>query len=328
MRGAAITLARQVMESGTRYDAILATDMLDLPLFQSLIRKRYSNVPIGLYFHENQILYPWSPRDSDIRKGRDASYGFINYASALSADKVFFNSDFHRNAFLDALPDFLGRFPDSKNLDTQSEIADKSETLWLGLDLQGLDIEGPKPKPKDYPLIVWNHRWEYDKNPIGFFRILYQLRERGCAFNLALLGERFDEEPPYFLKAKRILGERIRQYGRLDKFQDYAQWLWEADIALVTSKQDFFGGSVVETLYCGCHPILPRRLAYTDHIDPAEHPECYYESEGDAVDCLQELISGQRWRSPAQFGKLAARYDWSARIADYDRAIGRLMEIS
>ena len=28
------------------------------------------------------------------------------------------------------------------------------------------------------PLILWNHRWEYDKNPTDFFKVLYKMQEK------------------------------------------------------------------------------------------------------------------------------------------------------
>ena len=60
-------------------------------------KRRSYNVPTALYFHENQLCYPWSPNDRDIQHTRDTHYGFINYVSALTADQLFFNSEFHMN---------------------------------------------------------------------------------------------------------------------------------------------------------------------------------------------------------------------------------------
>jgi len=327
MHGAAITLARKVLESDVRYDAFVASDMIDLSVFLSLIRHRYPKIPTAIYFHENQLLYPWSPRDGDAKKGRDLHYAFINYASALAADRVFFNSDFHRKAFIEALPEFLERYPDFENSKTVSEIASKSETLWLGMDLQAFDTHRPDATPRnpDRPLIVWNHRWEYDKNPIGFFRILYRVADLGFDFDIALLGERFEEEPPYFIEAKRRFEGRIVQYGRVENFSDYARWMWNSDIALVTSNQDFFGGSAVEAIYCGCHPILPNRLAYRDHIDPKSYPDCYYDNDDEAVERLAELLTGKRYASQSNLRDLVARYDWSHQAEAYDSSLESLV---
>jgi len=90
MTGAAVTLAKKFMELDEVPDAILVSDMLHLPLFQSLTRSRSSKIRMAVYFHENQITYPWSPDDRDVQEKRDHHYGFINYTSALAADQVFF----------------------------------------------------------------------------------------------------------------------------------------------------------------------------------------------------------------------------------------------
>ena len=326
MHGAAITLADNFRAKEITYDAILVSDMLDLNVFLSRLRSESSSTPVAVYFHENQLLYPWSPRDSDTKKGRDLHYAFINYSSALAADALYFNSDYHRISFIEALPEFLKRYPDFQNLNTVEEISQKSSTLWLGMDLTALDAHRTPNRGtrNDKPLVVWNHRWEYDKNPIGFFRILYKLQERGIEFDLALLGEGFEEEPPYFREAKDRLGKRIVHYGKASQFFDYARLLWQADIALVTSCQDFFGQSVVESVYCGCHPLLPERLAYPDHLDPSAWPHCYYRSESEALERVVQLIESGDWKRSFSGTETVKRYDWGHQIGQYDRQLERL----
>ena len=66
MAGGAVELANQFLNLDFRPDLILATDMLDLPTFLSLSRKKSAGIPIAIYFHENQITYPWSPTDEDL----------------------------------------------------------------------------------------------------------------------------------------------------------------------------------------------------------------------------------------------------------------------
>ncbi|MAV96235.1 MAG: glycosyl transferase family 1, partial [Candidatus Marinimicrobia bacterium] len=116
MHGGAVTLARKFNKMKWKPDLIFATDMLDLTTFLSLTREKSSGIPTAIYFHENQLSYPWSPDDRDIQNKRDSHYGFINYSSALSADKVFFNSEFHMKSFLEALQPFLKQFPDYQEL--------------------------------------------------------------------------------------------------------------------------------------------------------------------------------------------------------------------
>ena len=139
MHGGAVALANIFLEQQFIPDLIVATDMLDLNTFLSLTRKVTANTPTVIYFHENQLTYPWSPDDSDVKIGRDNHYAFINYASALSADAVFFNSDYHRNEFVNKLPRFLNQFPDYKNLENVENLRRKSRTLHLGLNLMDFD---------------------------------------------------------------------------------------------------------------------------------------------------------------------------------------------
>ena len=135
MHGGAITLANKYIDSKYQPDLIVVTDMLDLCTFQGLTRKLTSNIPFAVYFHENQLTYPWSEKDEDVKLKRDNHYAFINYSSALAADKVFFNSQYHKQSFLNELPRFLKQFPDHNNLATIDTIKNKSEVLYLGVDL-------------------------------------------------------------------------------------------------------------------------------------------------------------------------------------------------
>ena len=83
MHGGAISLAYQFLEIGEEYDLILATDMMDLALFKSLISEKYNDTPIALYFHENQFAYPKSGRESE------SSLGSSSIPSPLPSKNIF-----------------------------------------------------------------------------------------------------------------------------------------------------------------------------------------------------------------------------------------------
>jgi glycosyltransferase involved in cell wall biosynthesis len=334
MHGGAVTLARQFMEMDAEMDVapdlLLATDMLDLTTFLALTRARTHRVPTALYFHENQLSYPWSPGDRDARQGRDVHYGFINYASALTADALFFNSAYHLDGFFDELPRLLKHFPDYNELDSLTTLRARSQVLPLGLDLRRFDEQrsaaGGQRLAVDQPLILWNHRWEYDKNPEEFFRALFVLAERGLDFGLVILGESFRQQPGEFLEAQRRLGERVRHAGYAPDFSDYARWLWRADLLPVTSRHDFFGSSVVEAIYCGCFPFLPRRLSYPELIPPEYHDLCFYRDFDDLVDRLASAIEHGAPLQPAVLQNAAARFDWHALAPLYDERLEAVAE--
>ena len=136
MHGGAVTLAERFLKCDALPDLLLVTDMLDLTTFLALTRHKTARLPVAIYFHENQICYPWSSKDRDITHKRDQHYGFINYSSALAADVVVFNSRYHQEAFLDELPRFLKQFPEPNELPTVATIRSKSCVLPLGFDFQ------------------------------------------------------------------------------------------------------------------------------------------------------------------------------------------------
>ena len=310
MRGGAVTLARMVRASGVRPDLIVASDMLDLAAFRALSADCLAGVPAAIYFHENQLTYPLPPG-----RKRDFSFAWVNYTSALAADAVIFNSDFHRGAFLAALPDMLGRYHDYQELQTVAEIAAKSHVLAPGVDLGRL--EGPPERDGGPPVILWNSRWEYDKQPEAFFAGLEALEVRGVSFRLIIAGEHIDPNAPAFAAARERWAARAIHWGYAASHAEYARLLRRSDIVVSTAIQEFFGIGVVEAMACGCAPVLPRRLNYP-HLIPADlHADHLYDDPVDMVD----LLLGALARAGAGRGTwpaVAAPYGWAYAAPRYD----------
>jgi glycosyltransferase involved in cell wall biosynthesis len=324
MHGGAVTLARLFYEKQYAPDLILATDMLDLTTFLALTRERTAGVPAAIYFHENQLSYPWPKGDPDPGLERDVHYGFINFTSALAADVVLFNSRYHMDSFLSELPGFLGNFPDYNEKESIEDIRGKSSVLPLGIDLVSLDKHRTDKDPCSPPMILWNHRWEYDKNPDDFFKALIQLADEGLEFHVAVLGESFSEYPPIFDEARSRLGKRIIQFGFAKDPAEYARLLWRSDILPVTSNHDFFGAAAAEAIYCGCVPLLPDRLAFPEHIPGDLRVSYLYGDTEDMIARLRVLINEHPGRADPALRGHAFRYDWRAMVSIYDRLLEKL----
>lgn len=179
------------------------------------------------------------------------------------------------------------------------------------------------------PLILWNHRWEYDKNPEEFFKALYLMAEKGLAFEVAILGENFSRSPVVFEEAGERLGPRIRRYGFAEDRREYARWLGRADILPVTSTHDFFGCSVVEAVYMKCYPILPERLAYPEHIPKRLSGRCLYKGFYGLTSRLEAAIRGvadiRAGALPDELRDHVARYGWSRMARTYDEEMERVV---
>ena len=320
MHGGAISLAEKYVALEKKYDLILTTDMMDLALFKACIGETLP--PIAIYFHENQLTYPFSKSDTDVLQKRDNHYGFINYTSALVADRVIFNSNYHKNIFCEELGVFLERFPDFQNTATVDRIYQKSVVIPLGFDFNELDQHRIETLSG---LILWNHRWSYDKNPEAFFTTLFKLKENSITFRLAVLGQATNPSPPIFKKAKEILHEEIIHFGFCQSRQEYIQWLWKSDIIPVTSIQDFFGISAVEAMYCNTKPLLPDRLAFREHLDDSHLSDCLYSDDDELFFKLKSMLNSMDDGDHQSIRDYLGKYDWKQCEPLYHKAFENLI---
>lgn len=321
MRGAALTFARLTESLVSRPDLILTTDMLDLASFLALTRRWSHTIPCVIYFHENQLTYP-------LPKGRerDHAFAFINYLSAQAADYTLFNSAFHRQEFLAALPGLLGRFYDYQELEGIEQLRRRSGVLPPGLDLARLDAYAPAHPYADDgpPIILWNGRWEYDKAPQVFFAALEALAARGLSFRVIVAGQPIDPNHPDFVAARSRLGNRIIHFGYAPDLPSYARLLWQSDIVVSTAIQEFFGIGVVEALYCGCIPVLPRRLNYPDLLPVELHDRCLYDGFRGLLEQLEQALGDLEHLRRLPLRELAARYDWQVLAPQYDLTLATI----
>jgi glycosyltransferase involved in cell wall biosynthesis len=331
MHGGAVTLAEAFRRDGMQPDVILATDMLDLTTFLALTRGQTAVIPTALYMHENQLTYPL-PADGRIgpmrrQQGeRDLHYAFINYAAMLAADCVLFNSTYHRESWLASLPTFLKHFPEYQLLDTIAALQAKSHVLPVGLRLDDLQPPNEPPSAADSPpLILWNQRWEYDKNPEAFFAALYALAEEGLAFEVALCGEMFGKRPLIFQEALDRLHGRLIHVGYASR-ERYRELLWQATITISTAHHEFFGISILEAIACHTFPLLPRRLSYPELIPAAYHPYCLYEDQADLVERLRQALQAPDQLQPVvtELATAVRRFDWPILAPRYDQLLTTL----
>ena len=140
------------------------------------------------------------------------SSGFTDITTALAAERVVFNSRTHLDRFFDALPGFLNMMPDCRPNWVAEPIRRKACVIHPGCRFARTG-DAPRPRREGPPLIIWNHRWEFDKNPEGFVEALDVLLDRGDDFRLALLGERYRKIPEAFSRVRERYGRRIIHDG-------------------------------------------------------------------------------------------------------------------
>jgi glycosyltransferase involved in cell wall biosynthesis len=305
---------------------ILATDLLDLTTFLALTRAQTAGVPTALYMHENQLTYPLpdDPTTGPMRRQlgeRDRHYVFINYASMLAADRVFFNSAYHLETFFAALPPFLRHYPEYNEQDTAAELRHKSAVLPVGIDLRRLDPPAAADEAQP-PLILWNQRLEFDKRPERFMSVLLELAGEGQPFRVALCGERFGRLPDEWLAGVAALGSRIVHDGYAND-ETYRRLLWDATLTFSTADHEYFGISILEAVCAHTLPLLPARLSYPEIVPTAFHADCLYRGRADLLARLRRALA-EPAAARAVAGNLAAAvaiYDWQHMAPVYDQIL-------
>lgn len=262
-------------------DLILATSMVDLATVKGL-HPSLSGVPAYYYFHENQFSYPVSDRQVD-----SVDPQMVQLYGALAADRLLFNSSFNRDSFLDGVQGLLDRLPDHVPDGVQERLAAKSAVYPVPV------VPVRAETDRDERLIVWNHRWEYDKAPECFADALVAAAQRGADFRLALLGRRPARTPPPLAHIRDRLGPRVVADGLMDR-GEYRRWLSRAGIVVSTARHEFQGLAMLEAASAGARPLVPDALCYRE-----QYPAAYRYRPGDPQALADRLVSWLRDGLPA-----------------------------
>jgi glycosyltransferase involved in cell wall biosynthesis len=338
MRGAALTLARQVTRPP---DVVLASSLLDLAAFLGHARRVLGDVPVLLYMHENQLTYPLPDGAS-----RDTSLAVANWNAMAAADLVAFNSEYHRSVWFEALRPFLESFPEPTHTALIDEVEDTSVVLPVGIDLEWIAAPPPperppperppperppperpppeRPPPEPPPVVVWNQRWEHDKNPDTVAAILAAVADARPDVRFGVCGENpRSSTPPAFTELAQRLGDRLVAFGHLER-RAYEQLLNQSSVVLSAAHHEFFGVAGVEAMAAGAVPVFPDRLAYPELLD-RRLP--MWELSTEAVDLILEVVddAGLRQTRADTAKELANRFSWRKLAPRYDELLEGLL---
>ena len=278
---------------------LLCSTFVDVATLRGLLPKAWQGIRIATYFHENQFAYPVRQEDP-----RDLHFAITNLTTAIASDRLAFNSAYNLESFLDGCRTILPKAPDMPLPEAATRIRDKSVILPPPLDFSDLDASPMKDESDAAPVILWNHRWEHDKNPERFFTALFALAQQGMDFRLIVLGQSFRQQPPIFAEARQRLSDRILHFDYAPSRAEYIKWLHRADLVVSTANHEFFGLSVLEAVRAGCRPLLPARLSYPE-LFPREY---LYEEESFPESLAKGL--GEKRLAATEAKQLTEPFSW------------------
>ncbi len=330
MRGAAAWYA-DLLNADARYrpDLIFATGFLNLADLRGLLDPPLDRTPVLLYMHENQLTYPLSP-DEEF----DFHFGFTNIVSALAADRLVFNSAWHRDLFLEALPSYLNKMPEAVPRNVAERLRDRTAVLGVGLDRQPLEqshfprYRGGSCDPAAGPgwprgrrhLIIWNHRWEFDKRPEMFAAVLGRLLDSGLEFDLALLGEPRGQEV-VFQPLRDRLGDRCLAFGHVPDRDAYDRLLERGDIVVSCAVQEYFGISVAEAVHAGCYPVLPRDQVYPSLYGKWCRGRHFYDGPDEMASLLADLLTSDACGHVCSLDRDTDQFCWPRLAPEFDNLL-------
>ena len=277
MQTSGMEAASIIKKENNECDLFLVTSFLNVAEFKGFLPTEYHHIPIHLYFHENQFAYPISSNDPDQRSERLQHYQFIQIKSFLSADKVYFNSNYNKQTFLQGAKQLLRQLPE-KNNEMIKELDQKNTQLWY---LQVPSPECRKVKSKEI-ILLWNHRWEEDKNPDGFIEVLRKFRQKKISFQLIITGK--ESKLQSYKNTLLEFNKEIIHHGNVSSRDKYLELLGLATHSIITSHHDFFGLSAIEGVLFGVKTLFPKRLVYPEHFSKETWQKISYDSIDDITE--------------------------------------------
>ena len=324
LRGSAYHFARELRArfGGSQADLpdmVLCSSLSDISLLRGLWLEGV-HVPVAKYIHEHQFTYP-------TRSGLtpDANYPLTDFASAASADWVFFNSSYCREAFFDGARSLFSRMPDTRCAEFIDEVRGKSSVLYPG----GNRVSETQVDRGGSPIILWNHRWEHDKCPELLFEALSRVDLPQLQWRLAITGGRYRGTSGIFDSARSQFADRVVHWGYIDDAEAYRALVSRCDIVVSTAKQENFGLSVLEAVRSGLVPVLPRALSYEELYTSVG--AWFYEPGDEPAEALARTLEaalrdrdGINERTRARRRDWGRQFDWSKRAPVWDEELSRL----
>lgn len=230
--------------------------------------------------------------------------GWVTFCS-----KIFVGSEYHKSQFIKRRFNATPWVMDRRREPFCNDYLDKFVVTGNPLDTEEIrtGIYIP-PVASRARWIVFPHRWDDEKDPQRFVRLMNRLWEKRQDFKVRITTSRAQD---FSSKQKRQMAEfkcdYLAEYG-LTKTA-YYQRLAHAKVFVSTAIEETFGYCLAEAVTLGCHPVVEAELSYPELLSGSTG--CLYHNDEEAVDLISRALDNS--------------VDWSHLMMKYDGAIGRIL---
>lgn len=320
MRHAAVTLAQHLhtTPASEPFDLVWCSSMSNLAEFMGLAPAHLRNLPSVVYFHENQLVYP-----NQHDEPRDVHFAFTQWASAVAASEIWFNSRYNQTSFYDGLTALFHKMPDQRQSFVREPLEARSHCLAPGIEASLL--EAPPTLGSSVLRLCWAARFEHDKGPDLLLEGLRRFKLGGAKFRLVVMGEQFGAMPPALERLRAEFASELDHFGYEPTREGYAARLRASDVFISTAQHEFFGLSVMEAAASGCSLVLPNHLSYPELFGGRENPPpvSFYDNTPDHLARTLSSLAAAPLDARPRCRDLARTYAWPARAAALDAAVDR-----
>ena len=304
---------------------------------------KLASQPSVVYFHENQIFHPQhpyrrGPDDDDVEelfmmanstalatpaavlpriaaaeRSREVDLELVNLNTATAATEIWFNSNYHLDAFLLEATKLVERHPEISSHNPMPAVMAKSQVMPPPIDLNLVPhVKASSKVPARDPRAIFVDT--RDANVPLLNSALSRLTQRGETFRLITVGPIDDLSNEW---PRRTISET----------QDVAHVLGLLESGVVLSVRPGAGCDlqVVRGLQAGCRPVLPDRGFYREMIPALWCGHCLYTPANDELaDALQEAINPSTpWFAP-DFTPDIIQYEAIAATKVFDERLSQL----
>lgn len=247
------------------FDLLFTSEMLNLSDLQRIVPK-LGRKPSIVFFHENQTPGP----DRDLTTALDT----VNLTSAMAATEIWFNSQYHLDAFIAKAQYMVRRNPETVGKDPASELRHKAQVIAPPVELSRMyeSLAGRIRPIRDPRTLLFDLRCGGAAAAEMVAKIADRLDLRGEPFNLITIGP--DRWLPASLPRTNVTDrDEAGQYRALHQAGVFIS------LQVGATTDELF----IPAMAAGCWPVVPEDAFYAESLPPMCHLCCLHDGNVEGI---------------------------------------------